>query len=283
MMEMDLCALSAVSNANLGLWCLIISQNIIVWNDRMYELYSVDPNTIPNYETFISRVAEEDVVYVNTAVNHTLKTKEPYKCAFKLRSGKFVLGHGGVTEAASGEVLFSGLNMELTEDEYNSMKYSMNPGKDPVLVSHDHIRKSVFNGFRKWTNRVDNSEYALKSKEWEPIYEFDNDFMGETPYLRRRLSSPESRREIIIETICPPNSKYKTHYHKMDEIIMNISPTVVDVWIEGELYLLKRGQSVMIPAKYMHRFECSQKSHFIQTWLDTKEEDVVKYTLSELC
>jgi|GEM_PF-1269687 len=70
--------LQAQNIAQLGSWEWDISQNIVSWSDNLYSLYGTDLNSFQvTFESFISRVHNEDREFVSNSITECMKTQIP--------------------------------------------------------------------------------------------------------------------------------------------------------------------------------------------------------------
>jgi PAS domain S-box-containing protein len=75
----------ALQAGNIGVWEWDVTNDVLVWDDRMYELFDVPPSVQSlSYQTFISRVHPEDRPHVDAALEKAIANSEKFDCEFRI-------------------------------------------------------------------------------------------------------------------------------------------------------------------------------------------------------
>lgn len=97
------------------------------WSDALFSIYGFTPEeTEPDYQTFLSIVHPDDVVFLKTTVEHTLKTTNEVEFEFRVRDRqgkvKYVSSKLKVERDADGKpVRLVGFNLDITERKKTAM------------------------------------------------------------------------------------------------------------------------------------------------------------------
>ncbi len=111
----------ATQAANLGVWELDIKNNLMVWDNRMYELYGLKKEDFAEtYEAWIKRLHPDDVAGVRDEIRQALRDEKRYNSEFRVicpnGAIKNLRAYGQVTKDASGRpVRVTGINYDVTE------------------------------------------------------------------------------------------------------------------------------------------------------------------------
>jgi PAS domain S-box-containing protein len=75
----------ALQAGKIGVWEWDVTNDILFWDDRMYELFDIPPSVQPlSYQTFISRVHPDDRSYVETTLQNAIANREKFDCEFRI-------------------------------------------------------------------------------------------------------------------------------------------------------------------------------------------------------
>ena len=75
----------AVESAAIGIWEWDITQNTLIWDERMYELYGVKPEQFTHsYEAWVGRLHPEDRTATTTAVQQALRGEKAFDAECRL-------------------------------------------------------------------------------------------------------------------------------------------------------------------------------------------------------
>ena len=75
----------AVESAALGIWEWDITQNNLIWDERMYELYGVKPEQFTHsYEAWVGRLHPEDRMATTTAIQQALRGEKAFDAECRL-------------------------------------------------------------------------------------------------------------------------------------------------------------------------------------------------------
>ncbi len=124
--------------ANLGAWDWNISENTLIWNDQIYKIFDVEPQSFEaTYEAFLSFCHPDDVDKINLAVEKSLSNPNvKYQIEHRVltREGniKSVLETGEVFRNSDGiPVRMMGIVQDITE--LNNQKLLVERQKEQIL------------------------------------------------------------------------------------------------------------------------------------------------------
>lgn len=107
--------------AKVGSWELDLLENRLIWSDEIFRIFEIDPARFgASYEAFLDAIHPDDREAVNTAYSRSLRTREPYSIAHRLRMPdgriKHVQEHCETEFDATGKPLRSrGTVQDITE------------------------------------------------------------------------------------------------------------------------------------------------------------------------
>jgi signal transduction histidine kinase/CheY-like chemotaxis protein len=85
--------------AELGSWEWDLGANRVTWSDELYRIFDLDPQSWqPGYDSFLERVHPDDRALVQTAVERSLATREPFEYEARIIRGsgeqRIIEAHG---------------------------------------------------------------------------------------------------------------------------------------------------------------------------------------------
>ncbi|GBO52822.1 circadian input kinase A [Pseudanabaena sp. lw0831] len=111
----------AAKSAAIGIWDWDVIQNILTWDDRMYEMYGITPNQFTSiYEAWSNSLHPDDRNVTELAIQQALTGEKDYDPEFRVvhPDGKirFIQGYAIVQRDAQGEVQrMVGVNFDITD------------------------------------------------------------------------------------------------------------------------------------------------------------------------
>jgi PAS domain S-box-containing protein len=111
----------ATHSARMGIWDWNIVTNELIWDDRMYELYGLQPGQFGKaYEAWRQGVHPADVEYCDRAVQSALRGEQEYDIEFRViypdETLRYLKAYGSVTRDLHGKPLrMIGVNFDITE------------------------------------------------------------------------------------------------------------------------------------------------------------------------
>ncbi len=111
----------ATNSAALGIWDWDVTQNILVWDDRMYELYGITPNRFTSiYEDWSNRLHPDDRSATELAIQQALTGEKDYEPEFRVvhpdGTIHFIQGYALVQRNVQGEAQrMVGINVDITD------------------------------------------------------------------------------------------------------------------------------------------------------------------------
>ncbi|MEL7034256.1 MAG: PAS domain S-box protein [Cyanobacteria bacterium J06592_8] len=111
----------AVESARIGIWDWNIPQNILVWDQQMYDLYDITPDEFTSiYDAWFNRLHPEDRPLAQTVSQHALTGEKDYDTEFRVihsdGSLRFIKANAIVQRNAQGEPeRMIGINYDITQ------------------------------------------------------------------------------------------------------------------------------------------------------------------------
>lgn len=111
----------AVKSAAIGIWDWDITQNILTWDDRMYEIYGITSNQFTSiYEAWSNSLHPDDRTVTELAIQQALTGEKDYDPEFRVvhpdGTIRFIQGYAIVQRNAQGEAQrMVGVNIDITD------------------------------------------------------------------------------------------------------------------------------------------------------------------------
>ncbi len=174
-----------MKSAAIGIWEWDIAHNCLVWDERTYELYGVNPApNIDAYTAWASRVHPSDREFTETAVQLALNGEKDYETEFRivLPDGKirYLKAFALVQRNATGEPQrFIGINFDITDRKL---------AEELLLKSDTHLKTAqrigkigswefeIETGHLTWSDEVFRI-YGLEPSPSPPSYEQLQDYI----------------------------------------------------------------------------------------------------------
>ena len=107
--------------AGVGSWRYVLGSGAITWSEEMYRIHGFDQRRpIPSYAEHDRIFAPESIAKLNAAVEHTLRTGEPYQLDLELLrpdvATRWITARGEVIRGSDGTaVMLRGTSQDITE------------------------------------------------------------------------------------------------------------------------------------------------------------------------
>jgi PAS domain S-box-containing protein len=111
----------AVKSGAIAIWDWNIPENILTWDDRMYELYGITPDAFTNvYEAWANSVHPDDRPFAEAAIQQALAGEKDYDPEFRVMHPdgtiRFIKAYALVQRNAQGEPQqMVGINYDITD------------------------------------------------------------------------------------------------------------------------------------------------------------------------
>lgn len=111
---------AALETSRIGIWELDISSNTVTWDQRLYQLYGLPPNTPIDQQIWESMVHEEDHVTINRMMQEAIDREGAYTGEFRVTRPDGQLVHfrtvGTAFRNRDGEKRVLGVNWDVSAD-----------------------------------------------------------------------------------------------------------------------------------------------------------------------
>ncbi|MBD2187019.1 PAS domain-containing protein [Pseudanabaena mucicola] len=111
----------AVKSGNIAIWDWNVTDNTLICNDRMYELYGIVRTQLFSvYDTWVSRIHQDDQPIVEAAIQEALAGRKDYDSEFRVMlddgSIRYVKAYSLVRRNAVGEAIrMIGMNIDISD------------------------------------------------------------------------------------------------------------------------------------------------------------------------
>jgi PAS domain S-box-containing protein len=134
----------ALNSGAIGCWQWDIQQNILVWDDRMYELYGYleNPNSHMAYEIWSKAIHPDDRNVTENLLQEAVLGRAEYDCEFRVihpdRSTHFIKAYGKIDRDAQGNAKsMVGVNFDVSDRKQAEIA---------LLLSEDRFRRMFDSG-----------------------------------------------------------------------------------------------------------------------------------------
>ncbi len=124
--EQQLAALSqrlglALKVSRVGVWEYVPATDTLIWDQRMREIYGVDPDKVVcDYDDWKNALHPDDLDEAEATFSQCLQREIPYNSEFRVIDSqggiRHIRAHGGVFRGSGGEVRVIGANWDITAD-----------------------------------------------------------------------------------------------------------------------------------------------------------------------
>ncbi|WP_413161064.1 PAS domain S-box protein [Capilliphycus salinus ALCB114379] len=118
----------AIKSGNIGIWELDLVNNVLTWDERMYELYGIQASDFENvYEGWKQRVHPDDQEQANFAIQQALRGEKEYDIEFRVVHPDgiihYIKADALVERNSAGEPLkMTGINYDITNQKQAEME-----------------------------------------------------------------------------------------------------------------------------------------------------------------
>lgn len=128
-----------------GIWEWDLVNDVLSWDQRMFKLYNLPPQTSPTYKLWLQCVVKEDRPGVEQFIQQALKNSEHFKLEFRIQAHegvRHIRAFANRVLAKNGETeRLLGINMDMTEvKELNEALYQE---KERLHITLDSIGEAV--------------------------------------------------------------------------------------------------------------------------------------------
>jgi len=182
----------AVKSGAIGIWDWNAQKNILIWDERMYEMYGItsDPFTSV-YDTWASSLHPDDRLRVESASQQALAGTKDYDPEFRVihtdGSIRFIQGYALVKRNAQGEAIYMvGINFDITDRKLAETKLMQTTTQ--LTASNKELEAfaySVSHDLRSPLRAIDGFSKALLEDYGD---KFDRDALDYFDRIRRNVA-----------------------------------------------------------------------------------------------
>lgn len=237
----------SIDLSQIGIWKYRPEIDKLEWSDSMFDIYGVDRSIwVPTYKDGYEKyLLEEDSKRIRIEVKNKMEKLEPISIVFRVIKDKELKYIRGYASYSKKENCFIGINTEITKEEF----YRNIGGGGFEVQTMKLAQKRMFslrNIFLKA------SELENPTEKWEKS-NFEN----------CRVKKIKDDSEIILEYV-GFNVKQTNRFYDRDILILNLSKSLLTIFVEGEEVNLSNYESILIERRCVFRIDSKGDSHFIK-------------------
>ncbi|MCG3212578.1 MAG: Sensor histidine kinase RcsC [Anaerolineae bacterium] len=141
----------ATASAGIGIWDVDLSTDQLIWDNRMHELYGLDPKTTSSsYETWTRMVHPDDLTAVNTARQSALEGSRDYHVQYRIirpdGQTRHIEAHAVIQRDDADQPLrIIGVNRDITEQALAIQSLERNEARYRLLFDNNPHPMWVYN------------------------------------------------------------------------------------------------------------------------------------------
>ncbi|MFZ1807527.1 MAG: PAS domain S-box protein, partial [Cyclobacteriaceae bacterium] len=170
----------AAGGAKVGIWDFDVTNNVLVWDETMYQLYGIEKeNFLGVFEAWHAAVHPEDKEQANNAVQEALESGKELNLEFRVIRDdgviRHITGRGVVKKDASGKtVRMTGANWDVTELKEAELALMESMERNKVFVDQAPSAIAMLDTEMR---------YIAASNEWKKDYKLEGqDIIGKSHY-----------------------------------------------------------------------------------------------------
>ncbi|MEQ8364231.1 MAG: PAS domain S-box protein [Cyclobacteriaceae bacterium] len=170
----------AASGAKVGIWDFDVANNILVWDDTMYQLYGVKKEQFSGvFEAWQATVHPEDAEMANSAVQTALETGHELNLEFRVIRNdgaiRYITGRGVAKTDVNGKpIRLTGANWDVTDLKEAELALVESTQRNKVFVDQAPSAIAMFDTEMR---------YIAASNEWKSDYKLEGqEIVGKSHY-----------------------------------------------------------------------------------------------------
>jgi PAS domain S-box-containing protein len=182
----------AVKSGAIGIWDWNVQKNILIWDERMYELYGITSDQFTSiYDAWASSLHPDDLPRAEAAIQQALAGTKDYDPEFRVihtdGSIRFIQGYALVKRNAQGEAIYMvGINFDITDRKLAETKLMQTTTQ--LTASNKELEAfaySVSHDLRSPLRAIDGFSKALLEDYGD---KFDEDALDYFDRIRRNVA-----------------------------------------------------------------------------------------------
>ena len=131
----------ATKGSNIGIWDWDVEKNILTWDDKMYELYGINPSDFSGaYDAWINGLHPDDRVEGNRAIENSIIGKKEFNIEFRVvwpdASVHYLKGNALIQRNEAGKAIrMVGTNVDITQQKLQFDQIQQSEEKYHTMVA----------------------------------------------------------------------------------------------------------------------------------------------------
>jgi len=186
----------AVNSGQIAIWDWNVPDNILICNDRMYELYGIVREQITSvYDTWVSRIHPDDRPTVEASIQQALVGEKDYDAEFRVVHGdgaiRFIQAYSIIKRNAHSEPMrMIGMNIDITDRKQAELKLIQTTAQ--LAASNRELEAfaySVSHDLRSPLRAIDGFSKALLEDYGDKIDADGKDYFDRIRHNIKRMGS----------------------------------------------------------------------------------------------
>jgi PAS domain S-box-containing protein len=211
--------------ADLGIWEWNVEEDRLIWDERMVELFGFSPDE--GITAFYDALHPEDRNDVRKAVDHTLRTGDPFHQQYRIERGKnttWLEAHGKLVQESATDKRVIGTVQDITEQKEREQQLHQERRRFRQVA--EHVRE-VF-----WLTPPDKSEMLYISPAYEEIWGRSREDLYNNPESWLEAIHPDDRDGVRAALPDQRSGQYEEEYRI-------VRPNGETRWIRDRAYSIQ--------------------------------------------
>ncbi len=272
----------ATKAGGIGIWTLDVSTSILLWNERMYELYDLPQDVIPSYETWCKAVHPDDLALCATLLENALKGKAAFDTEFRILLQNGSIRHIKAAarlerDRAGGPKRLIGIDWDITE---------LKLAEENLRESERRFR-SLVEATSDWVWEIDRKgTYTYVSPKVEDLLGYTpSEVIGKTAFdlmLPEEAERVETVMSAFMKNQMPITAMENINIHKYGRQVI-LETSAVPVYDKNGDYVGYRGIDREITARKLTDEMLKKSEEQVRLLLNSTAEAIYGIDLEGNC